>query len=230
MDTIGSRARAYRNLVVVVVLTGFSLLIWAIVAWSISSLSGFILLLPVCSFYFLMDDRLLNRWRSCLLTDWVAANLELRYFRDAINANSLLPKETLQGMLETLPAMGDVTDQGILPDTREAIAGFVSFIHVCRTDAIAFRTAGYALAGCSLVIAAMLHSWRPLLGMAALAPVPLIRNYVKSRRLREAKESFVNKQTKPGFDSEKYLEVISQFDLSPDEQINLMEMKTGKAL
>jgi len=226
MDTIGSRARSYRNLVVAVVLTGFSFLIWAIVARSISPLSGFILLFPVCSFYFLMDDRLLSRWRSCLLTDWVAANIEFRYFREAINANSLLPKETVLGMLETLPAMGDVTDQGVSSDTREAIADFVSFIHACRTDAIVFRTTGYALAGCSLVSAAILPSWRPLLGMVALAPIPLIRNCVKSRRLCRAKESFVNIQTKPGFDSEIYLNVISQFHRSPDEQTDLMGMKS----
>jgi len=64
--------------------------------------------------------------------------------------------------------------------------------------------------------------------MVALAPIPLIRNYVKSRRLCKAKESFVNTRTKPGFDSEKYLNVISQFHRSPEEQISLMDMNAGE--
>jgi hypothetical protein len=230
MDTIGNRAKAYRNLVVTVVLTGFFIIAWAIVARAISPFSGFILLFPLCSFYFHMDNRLLNRWRSILLADWVAANIEFRYFREAINANPMLPKETLQGMLETLPAMGDnVTDQGIPSATREAIAVFVSFIHACRADAIAFRTMGYATAGCSLVVAATLHNWRPLLGVIALVPIPLIRKCVKAYRQRKAGKKIVNAHEKPGFDSGKYLEVLSQFHRNPDEQIDIMEMNTGKA-
>lgn len=229
METIGSRAKSYRNLVVAVVLTGICSIVWTVAAWTISPLSGLILLFPLCSLYFLMDSRILSRWRSRLLADWVKGNIEFRYFQDAVNANPVLPKETLQGMLDTLPA---VSDQGISLATREAIAGFATFIHTCRTDVMALRTVGYALAGGSLIIAVILRTWHPLLGIITLVLIPLGQQCVKTWRRGKSREVIANAQEKADFNNEKYLEIVSQLHQDPipnSELIDIMGARTEEA-
>jgi len=106
--TIDRRANNYRNLVVAVVLVSLGSIGWAIFAPSLSALSGFFLLLPVCGLYLFIDGKLLNDWRSRLLEGWVRGEIDFQAFCQAVDAIPTLPKSTLQGMIATLPSAGDL--------------------------------------------------------------------------------------------------------------------------
>jgi hypothetical protein len=104
-----------------------------LVAWALSPLAGFFLLLPISSVC-VLDSRLLNDWRLQLLEGWARGELDFRSFRAAVEAVPTLPKDTLQSMLATLPSAGSfITEQGISSSTRNAIAAVVTAIHACRS-------------------------------------------------------------------------------------------------
>ena len=214
--TIDRRANNYRNLVVAVVLVSLGSIGWAIFAPSLSALSGFFLLLPVCGLYLFIDGKLLNDWRSRLLEGWVRGEIDFQAFCQAVDAIPTLPKSTLQGMIATLPSAGDLlTEQGISPITREAISAVVMTIHTCRSDAAAIKVFGFAVAGGSLMVAAALRTWQPLLGMVVVLALPLLRKWLRLWRLRCSKERTPGAQQQLDFNAEKYLEIVTCLDWEP---------------
>jgi hypothetical protein len=204
MDTIARRAKSYRNLVVAVVFTGFCSIVWAVATWSFAPLAGFVLLFPGCCLFFCLDDRLLTRWRSRLLGDWVKGQIEFRYLREAVGANPNLPKGTLQGMLATLPETEDDAEGGLSAATREAMAVLVSVVYRSRADVIALRTVACAIAAGSLLVAAILADWRALAGLVVFALILPVQKYQKRWRLRGTGEIFRAAQEKSDFHEECY--------------------------
>lgn len=189
ITTINSRARYFRNLVVAVVVLTVGSLGGAAVTWTFSPLAGLLLLLPVGGLFFCLDANLLNDWRSRLLDAWVKKHIEFRAFCDAVSAIPTLPKETLQSMLATLPSAGDLsTEQRISSGTREVTAARATAIYVCQSDAMALKATGFAIATGSLFIAVILWMWQPILGITVLALVPLMRKWLRRRRLRALRE------------------------------------------
>src|SRR5262249_39633598 len=161
-------------LVVVVVAMSLGLLAWGLVTWSLSPLVGLLLLVPACGLFFFFDAKLLESWRTKMLTAWVKKEIEVRGFCDAISAITTLPKDTLQGMLATLPSAGDlVAEQRISSSTPEAAAALTTTIHACESDAMALKAIGFAIAVGSLIIAVILWMWQPILGITVLALFPL---------------------------------------------------------
>lgn len=208
--TIDSRAKYFRNLIVAVVLVSLGSIGWAMFAWVISPLSGVFLLFSVCGLYFFIDGKLLNDWRSKLLEGWVRGELDFRAFRQAVDAIPTLPKNTLQGMIETLPPAGDLLiEQGISPSTREAIAAVVTTIHACRSDAVAFKAAAFAIVGVSAILAATLKMWQPFFAIAVLTAMPLLRKWARLWRLRHSRERMLAVQQQIDFNAEKYVELVA---------------------
>jgi hypothetical protein len=215
-QTIDQRAKHYRNLVVAVVLVTVGSLAWTIIAKQFQALSGLILLFPICGLFFFLDSKLLNHWRSQLFGSWIKKELDFRSFCDAVNAISILPRATLQSMLATLPVANDVVkEQGIASATRKAISALVMAIYACRSDAIAFKTVGFAIGGGAAGLAIVLGTWEPLLGNGALMFLPLLGQRVKLKRIEDAKNSIISVQRHSDFNHEKYLEAVACLDWEP---------------
>ena len=76
-------------------------------------------------------------------------------------------------MLATLPTAGElVAEQRISSSTREATAALASTMHACQSDAMALRTAAFAIVVGLLIFAATLWTWLPLLGISTISPLP----------------------------------------------------------
>lgn len=223
-QTIDRRAKHFRNLIVAVTIVGLGSILWAGIAWSWLPLVGIFLLVPFCGLYLFIDEKLLSQWRHELFAGWEKGEIDFRALYDAVIAISTLPKNTVESMLEMLPSAGDlVTEQSISPSTREAIAAVVTTIYACRSDHIAFKAAGYTITGGVLIVAMTLWMWQPLLGVFTVSLVLLLRRWVKTRRLKSARERIITAQQEPDFHLEKFLEIVREIHWTP---ISASEKKT----
>jgi hypothetical protein len=101
-------------------------MVWVLVARSVAGLAAVTVLIPVCIVFVLADHRLLDAWRTELLASWVASDIDFAALSSAIRANPALPKNTIEGMLATLPSLGGlVAEQGVPSVRRRAIAAEV---------------------------------------------------------------------------------------------------------
>jgi len=213
---INSRATSFRNLVVAVVLVSLSSMIWALVTWTLTPLVGFLLLLPLCGLFFFLDSRLLNTWQSQLFAGWARGELDFQGFRAAVEAIPTLPKDTLQGMLGTLPSAGDlITEQRLSPSTRDAIATVVTAIHACYSDALALKVVGYTIVGGSLIVAVVLRTRQPLLGIAIITLFPLVQKRLRRWRLTRSRERTLAAPQQPDFDYKKFVELVACLPWEP---------------
>ena len=212
-QTIDKRAKYYRNLVVAVVLTSLASIGWALVSWSLSPLSGLFLLFPICVLFFFIDAKLLNQWRSQLFQSWIKKDIDFCGLCHAVNAIPILPKDTLQGMLATLPIAGNIiAEQAISSSTREAIAASIAVDHVNQADAIAFKVTGFAMVVGSLILALTLRIWQPLLGITVISILPLLQKWTRGWRLRKSSEKVLIAQQKPDFNQGKYAQFVAELN------------------
>jgi hypothetical protein len=230
--TIDSRAKNFRNLIVAVVTLSLGSMGWAIVMWTCAPFAGLFLFVPICGFFFFFDQRILTDWRSHLLEAWVKKDLDLQNFCEAVSAISILPKGTLQSMLATLPSVGDlIAEQGISSNIRKAIAALVMTIHACRADTTALKATGFAIVGASLMVAAMLWMWQPLLGVITVASLPFMRKWMRQWRLKNLSKRTLALQRLPDYNHEKYLELIVCLPWEPmstsekDELLNSLSIR-----
>ena len=222
ITTIDNRACYFRNLVVAVVVLTLAFIGSAAVTGTFSPLVGLLLLLPAYGVFFFLDAKLLNDWRAQLLDAWVRKEIEFRAFCDAVSAIPTLPKDTLHSMLATLPTEADlVAEQRISSSTREATAALATTMHACESDAMALKATGFAIATGLLIIAVILWMWQPILGITVLALVPLLRKWLRRRRLRALGERTAATRAKPDFSDAKYGELVANLpwdSISPAEK------------
>ena len=212
-QTIDKRAKYYRNLIVAVVFTSLASIGGALVSWSLLSLSGVFLLFPICGLFFFIDAKLLNQWRSQLFQHWVKKDIDFCSFCDAVNAISILPKNTLQGMLVTLPITGDIiAEQAISSSTREAMAASIAADHINQSDALAFKVTGFAMVVGSLILALALRIWLPLLGITVISIFPSLQKWTRGWRLRKSSEKVLLAQQKTDFNQEKYAQFVAELN------------------
>jgi hypothetical protein len=141
-QTIQRRARYFRNLVVVVVLIGLVSLAGAALQRSFAPLAGSLVVIPTCAAFFLLDHRLLDQWRNWLLRAWTTGEIDLAAFRAAIRANPALPRDTMEGMLATLPSSDDlVAERGIGVSTRQAVAAELTSRYRAAHTGLALKVA-----------------------------------------------------------------------------------------
>jgi hypothetical protein len=212
-QTIGKRARYYRNLIVIVVLIGLSSIGFALLMWSFKPLAGLLLLFPVCALFFLIDAKLLERWRSKLLQSWASKAIDFSALDDALNAISILPKETLQGMLATLPRVTEITaEQAIPQSTRVAVSAGIEVMYQNRSDLIAFKLAGFVVGVGTIMLAIVLSCWKALLLVVVVLISPLLQKRVKQWRLKKSAEKVALAQKQADFNQPIYLQLTAQFD------------------
>jgi hypothetical protein len=222
ITTIDTRTRLFRDFVVADVVLTFGALGWAAVIWTLLPLACLLLLFPAWGLFFLLDAKLVNEWRSRLLNAWIKKEIELTGFCEAVSAIPTLPKETLQSMLATLPSLRDLpTEQQISSSTREATAAGAASIYACQSDAIALNATAFAIAIGSLITAAILWMWQPILGIAVLALLPMLRKWLRRKRLRAFRERTAAARARPDFSNLKYGELVANLSrqpISPAEQ------------
>lgn len=211
-QTIDNRAKYYRNLVVAVVLTSLASMGWALVSWSLSPLSGLFLIFPICGLFFFIDAKLLNEWRDQLFQSWVKKDIDFCGLCDAVNAISILPKDTLQGMLAILPVAGNISaEQAFSSSTREAIAASIEMNYVNQTDAMAFKVTGFAVVVGALILTIAIHIWQPHLMVVFVTLLPFLQSRTKQWRLKISKERVLSARKQPDFNQEIYMQFDAEF-------------------
>lgn len=201
---VDRRAGYFRNQIIVVVSIA-ALVAAAAFFWSVQALWAWLLLVPACGLFFHADSRLVNRWRSDVLRPWVARELDLVAWCQAIGANPVLPKETTGGMLATLPIAGDlVAEQKILASTRQAIAASCLAIHRAKTDVLLLDAIASGVIVAILLAALWLRRWTPLLGLTVLVLLPVVRAWITRRWQKQCEAAVAACRTEAGFNEEDY--------------------------
>lgn len=182
--TIEERGRRFRNLVICVATLALVVIAWSLITRSPEPLIGIIILLPLCGLFFVIDNYELDAWRAELLEGWIMQSLDLAAFSAAIRANPLLPKGTTEGMLATLPSVGDlVEEQQITRAARQTMAAEVILRHRLASHALALRTAAGALAAAALIAAVVTGSQNPLWALLGLILLPATEAWMNRRHL-----------------------------------------------
>jgi hypothetical protein len=201
---VDRRARYFRNQVVIVVTIAAAVALAAFV-WSAAALWAWLLLVPACGLFFCADATLLNEWRSDVLQPWVARELDLVAWSQAIRANPVLPRETTGAMLATLPMAGDlVAEQKILTPTRQAIAASSLAFHRSKSDALLLNAIASAVIVGVLLATLWMRAWTPLLGLAVLVVLPAVRAWTTRRWQKRCETEVAACRTHPGFNEEDY--------------------------
>jgi hypothetical protein len=214
-STIDHRAKYFRNLIIVVVAITLLSIIWAAFIRSVAPLTGLLLLLPICGFFFVLDAKLLDDWRSHLIEAWVKKDIDFRAFCEAVNAVPKLPKETLRGMLATLPSAGDLpAEQRISSSTREAVAAAVRGIHSRQSGIVALKAIAAAIVSASVIVAVAFRMWGPILGSLAVCLLPALGTWLNRRRVDVTEKTILAYRAKPDFSHEKYRQLIKTFPWS----------------
>jgi hypothetical protein len=209
-DSIARRARYFRNQIVTVVAIGALVAVGALVTRSVAALSAWLVLVSVCGLFFHADSRLLNKWRRNLLAPWIARELDFAALLEAIRANPALPKPTVEGMLATLPFCGNlVAEQAILRPTRQAIAAGSVEIHRSRAQVLLLNVVASAVVVAALLASVYLRRWTPLLGLAALVPLPLGRAWISRAARRRSEAVLATSRSQPEFSEADYRRVLA---------------------
>ena len=103
LAAIETRLRLYRCAVITVASVVLACAVMAAWLRSWRPLAGFILLVPAVGTFFVLDSRVLRRWRRVVLQAWVARQFELRVFAEVIRTHPTIPEQTLRAMLASLP-------------------------------------------------------------------------------------------------------------------------------
>jgi hypothetical protein len=197
--TIDLRARYFRNQIVIVVSIGALVVAVAFFAGA-AALWAWLLIVPACAVFFHVDARVLNRWREAMLGAWISPQIDFEVLRQTIRANPAMPKGTAEGMLETLPAAGDlIAEQKLQPSTRAAIAAVSLAMHRTRADALLLQTIASAIAAIAILAALWTHTWKPLSAIASIAALPAARAWAARRRQAQAEAGVAVCRRQDGF-------------------------------
>jgi hypothetical protein len=208
VDTIERRARAFRTQIAAVVLMGLGAIVWSILARSPAPLVWAAGLVPVCGWFFLVDDARVRDWRVEILNDWAECRLEMAGFRHAIRAHPSLPRDTLEGMLASLPSSGELaTERLISIATREAVVAAVLANYRWRSDALALKTVGSLIVTGAIIAAVTLRRWEPLLALTGLAPVSIVAVWTRRRGLALAKREVTARRRRAEFSEADYTSI-----------------------
>ncbi len=202
---IQRRARVFRNQVVVVSLVSLATILSAAATRSFAPLGAVLVLVPLAGSFLFADAILLTAWRSTLMAAWAACDLDLAAFCHTIRVHPTLPKPTLEGMLATLPVVGELTEeQAVTAPTRQAIAAALTAIHRSRSDDLLFKVVGSAVAVVTVVAAIWIGDWRPLLALLSLLALPIVHAWLERRRLERLRAEIASCRADARFSDADY--------------------------
>jgi hypothetical protein len=186
IHVIEIRARCWRNQVVAVVSIGGCSIVWAILARSFLPLAGLLLLVPVCGWFLFADRRALYTWHTELFASWARREIDFFALAAFVRAIPGLPKETLEGMLGTLPVIDALpAEQAVHAPTRQAVAATALTLSRMHCDSLAFKSCTAAVVTMSALMVICTGRWLMLGGLASLCLLAVARACVRGRRLRQ---------------------------------------------
>jgi len=210
VQALDGRKKNFRYLAIAVVAIVVMTIARASIMHSWAALAGVLFLIPTCGFFFVSDTRLVSRWQYDIVGQWAIGRLDVVALRDALRAQPRLPKETLEGMLATLPSGGDLLAEQQVPlPTRRAVANLHRSISQGREDFLLLTTLSSAVSCIGLVTALWANTWTPLLGLAALTlHSPVSARLSRSRRNSVDKE-FETLRRGAGFSETDYVRLVA---------------------
>ena len=205
-DAIHRRASLFRTHAIAIVAVVAVTVIYALAAGGWRALAALLFLIPLSGSFFLGDNRMVDRWRRGLLDGWTARDIDFEAFRAAMLAHPRLPRATLEGMLDTLPAAGDLSyEQTLQSSTRQAIAEACRARHRRDSDALMLKVLASALVAVAAVVAVWSGSGRPLAAAVVLLVVLIAIGAWLRRRRRATRDAKVDACRRlPGFDEDGY--------------------------
>jgi hypothetical protein len=208
-DVLSSRARNYRNLVVTFVVIGLASIGAAAALMSLRPVSGLLLLAPAYGLFLWRDGAILSRWRRQLGQAWRQRSIDLSAFGQVLNANPALPRLTVDGMLGTLPSLkGLQIEQSVSANTREAVLCALTARDACHGVVLACRAVGLAIAVLAALLALMLLHWAPLLALALLPALPVLRIWAGRREMAQATDKVRELARAAQFDADHYRDML----------------------
>jgi hypothetical protein len=209
---VNRRASVFRNqALAVVALTAVSF-VHALVAGEWRPLATLLLLVPLCGSFFIADGRILDRWRHQLLLGWTAKEIDFEAFREAMRALPRLPRRTLDGMLQTLPAAGDlVYEQTIQSATRQAIAATYVASHALESDALLLKVLASTVIAAVTLGAVWARNWQPLIGAVALVMLPAAGAWLRRHRRTTCEAKVAACRLLPDFNETGYDRARARF-------------------
>ncbi|MDO8333402.1 MAG: hypothetical protein Q7T35_01885 [Nitrosomonas sp.] len=215
MKTIDKRAKCYRNLIAVVLITCFCSIGGTLVTWTLVPVAGLLLVLPICGFYFLFDGKLLSDWQSQLFISWIKRDLDFWGYRDAMRVAPHLPKVTLQSMIETLPSSSNwAMERAASGKTREAVVLVVNAINGNRAYASLFKAEAFSIVIVSIIWAVTSADWYPMIFVAAILPLLILIILRKRWLLRKLGLLISVVRRDQEFNEEIFSGLIDQLDWS----------------
>jgi hypothetical protein len=215
-QALHERARSFRYLIVAFVATGLFSIGAAIALFSLKPASALLLLAPLFHAFLWRDRVILRRWRRHLGVAWAARRIDYAALVQALAANPSLPQSTVQGMLGTLPAVGDLrTEQAVSTSTREAIVETVAVRDDGDVAALAAWTLALAVGSVAVVVAVLGGEWNPLLGLVVVPSMLALPTWFRRRRLRLAEIRLGRLHASPGSDRLQYREMLGTLAWEP---------------
>ncbi len=136
--------------------------------------------------------------------------IDFSALRQALNANPTLPQSTVKGMLDTLPAAGDlVAEQAVSASTREAIVRAVKARDDCYTDTLSFRAEGLTIAAVAIMSAMMLSRWTPLFAVTLLPVLTMVWKCRHRRRIGRAVGAVEALAFTEDFNADRYRDILN---------------------
>jgi hypothetical protein len=164
---LGARARRYRCLVIAVPAVIFVSVIWAAIQWSPLPFLALLSLPFLCGLFFSLDALSVNRWRTHILSYWLAGRLDIDDFCYALTSMKHLPTNTVAAMLASLPTRPVPAAPGL----RQGLAATLKCIHSCQVARIISTTVGWAVGTASVAAAIISGAWVACFGVLLVVPV-----------------------------------------------------------
>jgi hypothetical protein len=211
--TIERRIKYFRVLIIIVASIVVVSAAWSAIGLTLIPLSGLLLLFPTITAYFWIDSRLLDTWRSQLMESWKGKQLDLRTFHETMTSIPTLPKGTLNGMLATLPISSN-DERVISASTRGAIAVTVTRLNRYHSDPLALNAGACAIAASAVIFAAGTRAWQPMLAIAVVTTMPLLRRWIRLFHLAKMQGIVAAAVQHPDFHRRVYLDFVEK--LAPE--------------
>jgi len=209
-NTISKRAKNYRSLVIIVVIIGLGSVIWLLISLSLTSLSNLLLLIPACGLFFLLDTKLLNKWRSNILDTWSTGEIDLFAFNEAVKAIPNLPKNSATAMLSSLPiSINMIEEHNISTVTRSMMANTINTSYKLYIQKLIIKLAGISIVVISILLAVFLSSWLPLISLIAVLPLKYLSKQLNASKLAEHKTLYQNNKKETAFDENGFQNLLN---------------------
>lgn len=171
VDAIHARAYAARLSTVALALVFVIVVPLSIYALGWRGLVAVFWIVPLAGAFFLADSILLSRWQKRLLASWSAGRIDFFALISALRAQSMLPKDTLEGMIASLPSAPDlVVEQAQVAEIRERIASLVQLNSRYESNRRGLRLSSSLLLAIGLSSVAVFGWGKSAIALALLAP------------------------------------------------------------